>query len=288
MNEYAIISDSCCDLPFDLAQKMEIRDVPMNISINNTSYQDWLDRREMKPSEFFKLLRNGTVGKTAAANVGDIINIMSQEAEKGNDILYISFSSGMSSSYQAAMLAKNIVSEDYPNIRIEVFDTKSGSVGQACLLYCICKQRKEGKTMDELISWLNNNWINARHYFMVDNLEHLKNTGRISSLSGFVGGALGIRQILGLDMSGKIKSIEKVRGRKAAIRELAEKVISECTNKMAIFIVHSDCQEDAINLKSLIQEKIKDANIFIGNVGFIIGNNVGPDALAVGFLGNGR
>lgn len=288
MREFAIITDSCCDLPIELANRLGIIDVPMGVSINNKLYKDWLDRREMSPSDFYNLLRNGSIGTTSAANIIDIKNAMRKAVSEGKDVLYISFSSGMSCSYQSAIIAKRNILEDYPEARVEVFDTKSGSVGQACLLYFAAWKRYEGKSIDEVLEWLKNNHLNTRHYFVVEHLDHLKRTGRISTLSGIVGGVLGIRPLLGLDNDGKVSSIGKLRGRKCAIRTLAEKVHQYCSNNMAIFIVHSDCYDDAVTLKQMILEKIHDANVFICNTGFVIGNNVGPDALAVGFMSDGR
>jgi DegV family protein with EDD domain len=288
MREFAIITDSCCDLPIDLANRLGIIDVPMGISIDNKLYKDWLDRREISTKEYYEMIRDGVIGTTSAANIIDVMNAMKTEIESGRDVLYISFSSEMSCSYQSANVAKRSLLEDFPDARIEIIDSKSASIGQACLLYFAAWKRYEGKSLDEVVAWLKNNCTKVRHYFIVEDLEHLKRTGRISALSGVVGGVLGIRPLLGVNNEGKLLSIGKLRGRKHAIRALAEKTVQNCYNNMAIFIVHVDCYDDAVELKRMISEKIKDANIFICDAGFVIGNNVGAETLAVGFLSDGR
>lgn len=288
MRNYSIITDTCCDIPLELAQELKIIACPMNLAVGDKQYKDWLDKRELSNEEYFRQLRSGIVGTTSAVSIGDIQDAMIQELEKGNDVLYLSFSSGMSTSYQSATIAMNKIAEDYPNNKIVVVDTLCGCVGEAVAVYHACKQRDQGKSLEEVVDYINELKMNIQHVFMLEDLKHIQKTGRISKLTSIVAGILNIRPIMNIDKNGEVMSAGKIRGRKAAIQHLADRAINECTNSDVFFIANVDCSKDAETLKNLVQAKFPNAHIVVGYTGVVMSNNTGPDALAIGFVGQPR
>lgn len=285
---YAIITDSGCDLTEKIVEELQIDVVPMKLMLDGVDYRHYHDFRELSAKDFYSKLREGHIGQTSCVSVGDAMEAMRKNVKKGKDVLYLSFSSGMSGSYNAAMLAAQNVKEEYPRANIKVVDTKCGSIGLGMIVYIASMCRKRRYTFEQVCKHISESCLNICHCFMVDDLKFLHKTGRISTIGMIAGTAIGVRPIFALDDVGKIKLDTKVRGIKTAIRTMAEKVISNCTNTSQIFICHVDAEENANVLASQIQEKYPEMNITTCPCGPIIGNNTGPGTIAVVFYGDKR
>jgi DegV family protein with EDD domain len=288
MENFAIITDSGCDLSQEMVESLKIGVAPMGLTIENKGYKHYHDFRELSKDDFYNKIRNGIIGTTSGVNIQDAYDSMCEQLKKGLDVLYLSFSSGMSSSYQSAVMAATYLRDDFPGARIEVVDTKAGSVGLGMLAYLAAQKRAEGDTIGQVVEYIRDKCQHICHYFMVDDLKYIKKTGRISHLKATVGAMLNIKPIFKLDDNGRIKDDGKIRGKNSAIKHMINRIKSKCIDPSLFFICHADVDGDAHIFKDQIQSLYPNANIIVNCVGPILGNNVGPGALAVIFCGNER
>lgn len=288
MRDYAIITDSGCDLSQEMVEKLDIGVAPMGFTIAQKAYRHFHDFREMSKKKFYELIRGGEIGKTNGANIQDIVDTMVEKLKQGLDVLFLSFSSGMSCSYQNACIAARQAQEEYPDARIEVVDTLTGSVGLGLLTYLAAKRKAAGEKMDEVIQWVEEHKLNICHFFVVDDLNFIQRSGRTSHLAAFVGTILGVKPIFKLDNNGKVDSQAKVRGKKMAVKHMLEQAHKKCTDIKTFFICHGDTDAEAEDLKKKVEEEFPGAEVVVNCVGPMLGINVGPGALALIFYGSER
>ena len=287
MKDFVIITDSGCDLPLEMIETLDIKVVTMALTIAGKLYRHFHDCRELSMEDFYKLIREGHIGTTSCVSVGDASTEMKEWLDKGYDVLYLSFSSGMSGSYQSANIAAESLKEEYPDSKIIVVDTLSGSIGLGMLAYLAAKY-KNGHTIEETSEYICSICLNICHYFMVDDLKFIQKTGRVSAMSAIFGTALGIKPLFRLSDEGKVDLVDKIRGKKTGIRRLTTLATEDSTKSDIFFICHADAFESAEKLSNGIKEKYPDAQVVINQVGPILGNNTGPGALAVIFYGANR
>lgn len=290
MNTYRIITDSSCDLTQETADALELIAVPLSVSYKGQDYPNYLDGRALDPVIFYEGLRQGEMTSTTAANPTLWKEYMQPVLEQGQDVLILAFSSGLSTTYQAACIAAEELKEQYPQRKIEVVDTLCASLGQGLLCWYVANRKKAGATLEEARDFANETKKNLCHWFTVDDLHFLKRGGRISATTAVLGSVLHIKPVLHMDDEGHLISMAKARGRKAAICALADKVDELCENpgEQTMFICHGDCADDAEYLKSLLQQRWQVPEVFINLIGPVIGSHAGPGTLAVFFLGKKR
>lgn len=290
MSDFMIITDSCCDLPSKLAQELELTVLPLSVNINGKEYFNYLDGSDIKFEEFYRILRQGATCSTSAVNTEAFTNKMEPILEQEKDILYISFSSALSTTYNSAQIAANELSAKYPNRKIYVIDSLSASLGQGMLVYYAVQQKQSGKSIDEVKDWIEHNKLQLCHWFTVDDLNHLKRGGRVSTATALVGSILGIKPILHVDDTGRLINVGKVKGRKASLSELVDHLEDTATHisEQTIFISHGDCEEDAELLSKMIRKRMRVKNVIINFVGPVIGAHSGPGTMALFFFGTKR
>ncbi len=290
MREYQLVTDATCDLPASVLEQMNIGVIPMEFEMAGNVYNHYPDAREMDFHDFYEEIRCGRMPKTSQINRETYFRFFEPILKAGKDILYLVFSSGLSGTYQASVLAAEELEEKYPDQRIICVDSKSASIGEGLLVYAAAVQRDKGLSIDELADWLTRNRNHVCHWFTVDDLNHLRRGGRISSVAAVAGTALGIKPILKVDDEGHLVSAYKVRGRKKAMDTLVEKVEKTAINpkEQVIIIGHADCYEDAKTLKHLLKSKIRVKDTIISYIGPIIGTHTGPGMLALVFFGTER
>ena len=288
MRDFVIITDSGCDLSQNIVEEFGIKVVPMGLILEDKLYKHYHDYRELTAVDFYQKIRSGMVGTTSGVNIQDAMNMMREVLEQNVDVLYLSFSSGLSGSYQYASMAAEELRDEFPDAKIEVIDTKSACIGLGMLVYLSAQKKMEGFSFEEVVSFVENTKLKISHNFMVDNLMYLQKSGRISHLTAMTGSMLGIKPVFTLNNEGKVSSDGKVRGKLAVVKHFIAKIEENCCDTNVFFIAHADAEIDAINLKNKILEAHSDAKVIINCVGPILGNCLGPGALAIVFLSESR
>lgn len=284
---YQIITDTCCDYPTQMYGELGLTVVPLSILYKGVNYNEytvsWL-------KDFFDGLRAGETASTSAVNPATWASYMEPSLKEGKDVLVMAFSSGLSTTYQSAVIAAEELMEKYPDRKIKVVDTLCASLGQGLLAWYACKKRDEGLSLEELTAWVEENKLHLCHWFTVDDLMYLKRGGRVSAATALVGTMLQIKPVLHVDDEGHLINVSKARGRKASIQALAAKMgetgIPGAND--TVFICHGDCQEDAEYLAQIVKEKYGVKDVFIYYVGAVIGSHSGPGTLALFYLGDHR
>lgn len=287
MNDYVILTDSSCDLPDDIVKKyqLEILQLDFIVEGEGSFHNDQADIEKV-----YSKLRNGANIKTSAANISQASEAIEALFNQKKDILYLGFSSGLSSTYQTVYMAGQELMEEYPERKMISVDTLAASMGQGLLVYKACQAKDAGKSLEENAQYIEDIKLKLCHWFTVDDLFFLKRGGRISGVTATVGTMLSIKPILHVDDEGHLINVSKVRGRKAAITELVNRMekLAVHPENQDIFISHGDCIEDAEKLASIIKERFGNDRITISYVGPVIGAHSGPGTLALFFLGEHR
>ena len=285
MSQYQIITDSACDLPKGLLQELNVATVQLFVNFRGESRNDSVEDAEVK--ELYDAMRGGEVATTAAVNPDRWASVMEPALAEGKDVLTLAFSSGLSTTYQSAVIAANELAEKYPDRKIRVVDTCAAALGQGLLVWHTCKMRDTGLSLDALADWVEENKNHICHWFTVDDLVYLKRGGRVSAATAVLGAMLNIKPVLHVDNDGHLISMVKARGRKAAIKTLVSKMgeLGEGWDNETVFICHADCIDDAQSLATSIKEAYGVKEVFIGNLGAVIGSHAGPGTLALFFMG---
>ena len=284
---YRIITDSASDFPAALLSQLDIDIVPLTLLFRG---KEWNDTTDEGLKTIYDGLRAGDVATTAAINPEGWSSYIEPVLASGKDAMVIAFSSGLSTTYQSAVIAAQELAEKYPDRKIKVVDSLCASLGQGLFVWYACKNRDAGMSLEELADWCENNKLNLCHWFTVDDLMYLKRGGRVSAATALLGTVLNIKPILHVDNEGHLINVGKVRGRKASIEALAKKVTELALpgENDTMFISHGDCADDAQTLANILKEKYGVKEVVIGYVGAVIGSHSGPGTLALFFLGSHR
>lgn len=287
MSDYKIITDSGCDLPGQWLSRLDVQAVPLIVNYKGEALEDSVDGRIQ---EMYNGLRAGEAASTSAVNPSRWEALMEPVLAQGQDLLVIAFSSGLSTTYQSAVIAANDLKEKYPDRKIIVVDSLSASLGQGLLVWYACQKKTEGLSLEELATWVESNRHHLCHWFTVDDLMYLKRGGRVSATTALVGTMLKIKPVLHMDDEGHLINMSKTRGRKASIEALADKAVElgKGYDNSTMFICHGDCLEDAQYLAQLAKEKCGVKDVLIGYTGAVIGSHSGPGTLALFFMGEKR
>ena len=285
---YQIITDSCCDLTDAQYESWNVKYVPLTVTYGGESRDNFSDPAAVKA--FYDQMRQGVTATTAAVNPAGWAQTMEPCLQAGEDVLVLAFSSGLSTTYQSAVIAAQELAEKYPQRKIRVVDTLAAALGQGLLVWYACRKRDEGLDIDSLTAWLEENKLHLCHWFTVDDLMHLKRGGRVSATTALVGTMLNIKPVLHVDDEGHLVNVSKTRGRKASLDTLAKKLgeLGEGYDNSTVFISHGNCLEDAEYLARVVKEQYGVKEVIIGYVGAVIGAHAGPGVVAFFFLGNKR
>lgn len=290
MRDYIIVTDATSDIPNEMANELNVKVVPMSFSLGEKNYNHYPDYRELDIKTFYDKQRDGQTSLTTQINVAVYLDFFEEIIKSDKDVLYISFSSALSSTYQSSVLATKELNEKYPDFKIITIDSKAATLGETLLVKLAAQKKSEGMNIEDLSKWVADNHLKVCHYFTVDDLNHLKRGGRMTAMTAFIGTALDIKPILHVNDEGKLIPLDKVRGRKKALKVLFNYLaeLSENLEEQTIFIGHGDCIEDARYLESLIKEAYKVKEVIIHPIGPIIGSHTGPGAITLFFLGKHR
>ena len=288
MSNYVIFTDSCCDVSPEMLKQWGVPYANMTFSFDGED-KEYIDA-DITSKEFYDRMRQGAHARTAAINANAFANAFTPILEEGKDILYVAFSSGLSTTVNSAHMAVEDLKETYPDRKIVILDTLAASAGGGLMVYMALEKQKQGATLEENAAYLETLVPQHCIWFIVDDLEYLKRGGRVSPLVAFAGGLLGIKPVLQMDEEGHLVKVATARGRKKAIEALAAKYaeLSYEEKDTPIFISHADCQEDAQQLVDMIEQKHGGKVTLLTNIGPVIGSHAGPGAIALFFVGKHR
>ena len=288
MNNYVIYTDSACDIAPEILEEWGVKVIPLTFMFQDEDKQ--YSNYDLSAKDFYGKMREGKVAKTSAINIATFKEEFGKILADGCDLLYIAFSSGLSTTYNSANIAAEELREEYPDRKIITVDTLSASAGMGLLVYLTVQKKNEGASIEQAAQFAYNNRLNLCHWFTVDDLVYLKRGGRVSPTVAFVGGLLGFKPIMHMDNDGKLINMFKARGRKAAIQAIADKYgeLSITPNKGTVFISHGDCIDDAKALADIVKKTYGVEVKIFADIGPVIGAHSGPGTLALFFLGKER
>ena len=285
MKKFAIVSDSCCDLAKSLREKYDIDYILMHFTIDGEEYPADLDWEKLSIKEFYDSFRQNKKYKTAQVSEAQYEERFRYYLDRGYDVLSISCSSGLSSSVKTSYIARDRLQKEYPDSKIICIDPLISGYGLGMICIIASRMRAEGKTIDEIADWIETNKKRFNQEGAVESLTYLKRAGRVSAVSAFFGGILSVKPIIVADELGRNVAIEKVKGRKASLIRLAERIadeieVDECNE---VYVAHADCPEAAEEVKGYLKEKINDERVeyFVSDLGPIVGGSSGPGTIIV-------
>lgn len=287
---YILMTDSSCDLSPEMIRELDLQIVPLSVVIDGEAHTNDMDQSRYSVEEIYQMLRDGKHITTSAANVDQFQNAMRPFLEQGDDVLMLSFSSGLSATYSACEVAVAALQEEYPQRTVAAVDTKCASMGQGLLVYLAAQKKAQGASLEEVRQFAEDTKMQICHWFTVDDLFFLKRGGRVSAASAAIGSVLNIKPVLHVDNEGKLIPMSKVRGRKASLRAMAKKMEETAINPQdqIVFISHGDCLADAQDLANQVKTQLGVKEVVINYIGPVIGSHSGPGTVALFFLGNPR
>ncbi len=284
---YRIVTDSCCDYPQQMYKDCNLSVVNLSVNYRGTETsvytEKWL-------KDMFDGLRAGETAQTSAVNPEGWKEVIEPALKDGEDALVLVFSSGLSTTYQSAVIAAQELKEAYPDRRINVVDTLCASLGQGLLVWYACRKRDSGMNLDEVTAWVEENKLHLCHWFTVDDLMFLKRGGRVGAATAVLGTMLQIKPVMHVDNEGHLIKVGTARGRKASVDALIKKFAETGLpgQNDTVFICHGDCIEDAQYMEKKLKTEYGVKDVFIYYVGAVIGSHSGPGTLALFFLGDHR
>lgn len=292
MREFVIMTDSCCSLSEDEVNKLGLKVLPLTFTVDGKTYHDFPSHEEMTPASFYKKIKEGAECTTSAVNQGEYLDAMKSVLDEGKDILCICFSGSLSCTYQSAYIAATELKEEYPEAKIMVIDSRSACGGQGMLVYkTVMESKNKNLSLEETAEFCEKEKELQNHWFIVDDLKHLKKGGRINSLTAVAGGLLGIKPVLKCDKEGKLVSAGKARGYSAALSMIVDKM-EECGfdpgKNEPIFIRHTDCIDYVNKLSEIIRARYGEVDIRVDYNCPVIGCHTGCGCVALFYTGSMR
>lgn len=291
MSNYIISCCSTADLNQSYFDDNKVPFACFQFFVDDVMYEDNLGK-SMDFATFYQKMRDGAMTRTSQVNAEGYIEMLRPYLEEGKDVLHITLSSGISGTYNSACIAKDMLSEEFPDRTIYVIDSLTASVGYGLLVDTALAKQREGMDIHTLNQWILDNRLKLKLWLMVSDLTYLVRGGRVSKASGAIGNLLNICPLIDFDVEGKLSVREKVRTKKKALKTQVEKMKEGASGGTEYngkcFISHSDCLEDAKTLAAMVEEAFPNLNgpVEISNIGTVIGSHTGPGAVVLCYWGD--
>ena len=293
MNDFILSCCSTADLTKEHFEERNIHYICFHYELDGVSYQDDLGQ-SMTFEDFYAAMQSGADTKTSQVNAGEFEEYFEAFLKAGKDVLHVCLSSGISGTYNSANIAKDILTEKYPDRKIYIVDSLGASSGFGLLVDRLADFRDEGKGIDEVYDWAIENRLKVQTWFFSTDLTFYVKGGRVSKTSGFVGNLLNICPLLNMDDQGKLIPRQKIRTKRKVIQAIVEQMEQFAENRFdyngKCYMSHSACLEDAKTVAAMIEERFPklDGKVEINNVGTTIGSHTGPGTVALFFWGDAR
>lgn len=286
MSEFVILTDSCCDVNTEMLSAWGVHAIQLDVLVEG---KDSCKNDAVDVKAFYDELRGGKMARTSAVNIAEFKEFFTPFLQEGKDVLYLAFSSGLSTTYQSSEIAASELREEYPNRKILLVDTLCASLGQGLIVYLAAQKQQAGAAIEEVRTYVEELRPRLAHWFTVDDLMFLKRGGRVSGAVALVGTMLGIKPVLHMDDEGHLINMSKARGRTAAVQALADKYGETVFDREApVFISHGDCPDDAQKLACIMKEQYGVEVLVSDYIGPVIGAHSGPATLALFFIAEQR
>jgi DegV family protein with EDD domain len=286
---YRLATDSCCDLPASLVDELDVAVLEFPFQLDGEQHFDDLGR-SMPASEFFRRMRAGSTPTTAQVPLAEYLAAFMAAAEDAVPLLFLSFSSGLSGTYDAALVARERVLVLHPEADIRVIDTLSASAHQGLLVLDAARKRDEGLTVDELERWVEAHKLCVNGCFTTETLEALRRGGRVSDVAAMAGTMLDVKPLLRVNRCGELVVDRVVRGRKKSMRAIVDTFVAgwDAGGGRTVVVAHADAPQDAEALSSMLRERAQVEDILVCELGPVVGSHTGPGMVAVCFWGPER
>ena len=293
MSDFILSGCSTADLTKEHFEGRDIRYICFHYTLDGVDYPDDLGQSISFP-EFYKRMSEGSDTKTSQVNISEYVAYFEPFLAEGKDILHLTLSSGISSSYSSASSAALILRERYPDRKIYIVDSLGASSGYGLILDKLADLRDGGMGIDELYEWACEHRLELHHWFFSTDLTFYVKGGRVSKASGFFGGVLGICPLLNMDNLGRLIPRVKVRGKKKVIGEIVDRMEKYAKDRLnyadKCYISMSDCYDDALEVAQLVEARFPKlkGKVEINWIGTTIGSQTGPGTVALFFWGDKR
>lgn len=286
MEDFVIVTDSSADLPSSYLKEHGV--VLMSLSYTYDG-EHFYSNDEESAKTFYDKVRSGSMPTTSQVNPDEAAKVINSALEISKNVLCLSFSSGLSGTYNSTRIAAEMISDERDDVNIVVIDTLAASMGQGLVVYKAVCMKEAGKSMEEIAQWVMDNRDHIVHIVTVSDLFHLYRGGRVKKTAAVVGTMINLKPIINVDNEGHLNNIKNARGRKKALTMLVDYMEEHMgsfkdSNDM-VFISHSDAEEDAQSVADAIKERFGLTNFMINPIGPVIGSHTGPDTIALFFMG---
>lgn len=290
MEEYRIVTDATADIGAEAMEGLPpVRVIPMELELGGREYI-YGPGGNITAEEFYRLQRSGQFAQTSAISPATYTEAFSACLREGRDVLYLCFSSGLSSTIQSAKISIQELEARFPERKIVCLDTLCASLGEGFLIREAARKQAEGLSLRELADWVLAHRLQVCHWFTVDSFTHLRHGGRVSAAAAALGTALQIKPLLRVDENGELQVAGKPRGRKRAVAALLEQMEKGWTpvEGTLVLVGHASSPDAAAELRDQVSRRFPSAEIRLADIGPVIGSHTGPGMLALVFWGTNR
>ncbi len=293
MSNFVLAAATTADMPKSFFVERNIEYLYFTFLLDDKTYDD--NFGESYPfDKFYQRIAEGGMPTTCQINVDQHMEFFEKFLKEGKDVIFVSLSSGISGSFNSCQIAANELREKYPERKLYVIDSLAASSGYGLFMKYLADLRDEGKTVDEVYNWAEENKLNVHHWFFTSDLTHFKRGGRVSSTSALLGTLLGICPLMNVSFEGKLIPRKKIRGKKTVIKEVVKTMEEFAFNGKEYngdcYISHSACVEDANAVKELVEETFPalKGKVLVNDIGAVIGSHTGKGTVALFFMGTTR
>ena len=281
---FKILTDSTADLPESWTQEHDVQVLGLTIQLDGQTYET-VGPDKLTSEQLLAKMESGSKPTTSQINVGQFEDVFRQYAQEGTAVLYVAFASALSGTYQSAVMAREMVLEDYPEAIITILDSKAASMGEGLLVMKAVEARAAGQSLEQTVDLLQSLVPRVKTYFLVDDLKHLMRGGRISKAAALMGSLVNIKPIIAVTADGSLDSVAKVRGKKKAQAEVVGMTL-ETISEPLVVIAYAGEKEVAENVKEQILASGEVTEVLILPLGPVISTHTGPGTLGLFSIGS--